>query len=66
MVYFVLVRLLQRVQQFVPSSLLSTHYVPNVSLNISFKIWPTSESLRLSKNQHSAVEKTVRGFTKSD
>ena len=52
--------------QFVPSSLLSTHYVPNVSLNISFKIWPTSESLRFSKNQHSAVEKTVRGFTKSD
>ena len=27
------------------------------SLNVSFKIWPTNESLRFSKNQHSGVEK---------
>ena len=50
MVYRVLVRLLQRAQALCTIQLL-------FSLNVSFKIWPTNESLRFSKNQHSGVEK---------
>ena len=50
MVYCVLVRLLQRAQALCTIQLL-------FSLNVSFKIWPTNESLRFSKNQHSGVEK---------
>ena len=35
--------------QFVPSSLFSASYFPTFSLNISLKIWPTSESVRFFK-----------------
>ena len=50
MVYCVLVRLLQRAQALCTIQLL-------FSLNVSFKIWPTNESLRFTKNRHSGVEK---------
>ena len=54
MVYCVLVRLLQRAYALCTIKLA---IYALFSLNVSFKIWPTNESLRFSKNQHSGVEK---------
>ena len=54
MVYCVLARLLQR--PYAVCTIQLAIYAP-FSLNVSFKIWPTNESLRFSKNQHSREEK---------
>ena len=54
MVYCVLVHVLQRAHA-VCTIRLAIYAL--FSLNISFKIWPTNESLRFSKNQHLREEK---------
>ena len=54
MVYCVLVRLLQRAYALCTIQLA---IYALFSLNVLFKIWPTNEALRFSKNQHSGVEK---------
>ena len=54
MVYCVLVCLLQRAYALCTIKLAMYALF---SLNVSFKIWPTNESLRFSKNQHLGVEK---------
>ena len=54
MVYCVLVRLLQRAHALCTTQLA---IYALFSLNVSFKIWPTNESLRFSKHPHSEVEK---------
>ena len=51
MVYCVLVRLLQRAYA------VCTIQLAIYALCVSFKIWPTNESLSFSENQHSGVEK---------
>ena len=54
MVYCVLVRLLQRAHALCTIQLA---IYALFSLNVSFKIWPTNESLPFTKNRHSGVEK---------
>ena len=54
MVYCVRVRLLQRA--YAVCTIQLAIYAP-FSLHVSFKIRPTNESLRFSKNQHSREEK---------